>query len=117
MEEEDEYVVAGEAQGGKITVNIGGIPVEMIIDSGASTNVISQALWELLKSQLIKCVSRRRTRKLYAYGAVTRLEMIGTFTTDLSLGSKCVCAEVSVTKGQREPLLGRVSAVELGALK
>ena len=43
-EEEDEYVVAGEAQGGKLTVNIGGIPVEMIIDSGASTNVISQAL-------------------------------------------------------------------------
>lgn len=40
------YVVAGEAQGGKLTVNIGGIPVEMIIDSGASTNVISQALWE-----------------------------------------------------------------------
>ena len=43
-EEEDEYVfaVAGEAQGGEITVNIGGIPVEMIIDSGASANVISQ---------------------------------------------------------------------------
>ena len=47
-EEEDEYVfaVAGDAQGGKLTVNIGGIPVEMTIDSGASANVISQALWE-----------------------------------------------------------------------
>ena len=55
-EEEDEYVVAGEAQGGKLTVNIGGIPVEMIIDSGASTNVISQALWEQLKIQHINCV-------------------------------------------------------------
>ena len=47
-EEEDEYMfaVADEAQGAKLTVNIGGIPVEMITDSGASANVISQALWE-----------------------------------------------------------------------
>jgi len=43
-EEEDEYVfpVAGEAQGGKLTVNIGGIPLEMVIDSGASADVICQ---------------------------------------------------------------------------
>ena len=43
--------------------------------------------------------------------------MIGTFTTDLSLGSKSVSAEVSVIKRQGEPLLGRESAVELGVLK
>ena len=118
-EEEDEYVfaVAGEAQGGKLTVNIGGISVEMIIDSGASANVISQALWEQLKKQHINCVSRRSTKKLYAYGAVTPLEEIGTFTKDLSLGSKSVSAEVTVIKGQGEPLLGRESAVELGVLK
>ena len=115
--EECVLTMAGEARGGKLTVNIGSIPVEMKIDSGASANVISQASWEQLKNQLIKCVSRRSTRKLYAYGAVTRLEVIGTFTTDLSLGSKSVCAEASVIKGQKEPLLGRESAVELGALK
>ena len=52
-EEEDEHVfaVAGEAQGGKLMVNIGGIPEEMIIDSGASANVISHAMWEQLKKQ------------------------------------------------------------------
>ena len=100
-EEEDEYVFAfaGDAQGGKLTVNIGGIPVEMIIDSGPRANVISQALWEQLKKQHIKCVSRRSTKKLYAYGAVTPLEVIGTFTADLSLGSKSVSAEVS-SKGK-----------------
>ena len=118
-EEEDEcvFAVAGEAQGGKLTVNIGGIPVEMIIDSGASANVISQALWEQLKKQHIKCVSRRSTKRLYTYGAVTPLEVIGTFTADLSLGSKSVSPEVTVIKGQGEPLLGRQLAVELGVLK
>ena len=71
-EEEDKHVfaVAGEAQGGKLMVNMRGIPVEMIIDSGGSANVIIQALWEQLKKQHIKCVSRRSTKKLYAYGAV-----------------------------------------------
>ena len=44
-EEEDEFAVVGKAQGGKLTVNNGGIPVQMIIDSGASANVINQALW------------------------------------------------------------------------
>ena len=43
--------------------------------------------------------------------------MIETFTADLSLGSKSVSAEVSVIKGQGEPLLGRESAVELDVLK
>ena len=101
-EEEDEYVftVSGEAQGGKLTVNIGGIPVEMIIDSGARANGISQALWEQLKMQHIKCVSRRSTKKLYAYCKVTHFEVIGTFASDMSLGSKSVSAEVTVIKGQ-----------------
>ena len=51
-EEEDEhaFAVAGEAQGGKLMVNIGAIPEE-IIDSRASANVISQAMWEQLKKQ------------------------------------------------------------------
>ena len=98
-------------------LNIGGIPVKMIIDSGASANVISQILWEQLKKQHIKCVSRRSTKKLYAYGVVTPLEVIGTFTADMTLGSKCVSAEVTVIKGQGEPLLGRESAIELGVLK
>ena len=43
--------------------------------------------------------------------------MIGTFTADLSLGSKSVSADVTVIKGKGEPLLGRESATELGILK
>ncbi|XP_044182144.1 uncharacterized protein K02A2.6-like [Acropora millepora] len=116
-EDEDMFAVAGDAQGGKITVNIGGIPVEMIIDSGASANVISQALWEQLKKQHIKCVSRRSTKKLYAYGAVTPLEVIGTFTTDLSLGSKSVSAEVSASKGKENHYWEENQPLRIGKLK
>ena len=43
-DDDDEYVCAigGGDHGGKVVVNVGGIPVEMIIDSGAIANVISQ---------------------------------------------------------------------------
>ena len=70
-DDDDEYVfaIAGGDHGGRVEVNVGGIPVEMIIDSGASANVISQASWEQLKKCHIKCVSQQNTKKLYAYGA------------------------------------------------
>ena len=117
--DDDEYVfaVVGGDSGGKVVVNIGGIPVEMIIDSGASANVISQASWEQLKKCHIKCVSKQNMKKLYAYGAVSPLEVVGTFTADVTMGKKCVSAEVTVVKGHGESLLGRETATELGVLK
>ena len=60
-------------------VNVGGVSVDMLIDSGASTNVFDQKLWEELKKKHIECVSRKSTKKLYAYGATTPLRVIGTF--------------------------------------
>ena len=63
------------------------------------------------------CVSRKGAKKLHVYGAVTPLEVIGTFIADLTVGCKCVSAEFTVIKGRKEPLLGRESANELGVLK
>ena len=88
----------------------------MIIDSGSSANVIDRILWEELKKQHIKCVSKRSAKKLYAYGSTSPLEVIGTFTADLSLANKCVSAEFTVIQGRGEPLLGRESAMKLGVL-
>ena len=50
-EDEDEYafIVKSASQPGKIEVFIGGILVEMVVDSGASTNVIDKHLWSKLK--------------------------------------------------------------------
>ena len=38
---------------GKIPVKIGGLPVTMIIDSGASCNVIGRNVWEYLKANKV----------------------------------------------------------------
>ena len=43
--------------GRTINVLVGGISVRVLIDSGASTNVIDKGTWEELKSQKIECKS------------------------------------------------------------
>ena len=50
-EDEDEYafIVKSASHPGKIEVFIGGILVEMVVDSGVSTNVIDKHLWSKLK--------------------------------------------------------------------
>ena len=46
---------ANTKYGEKATVRVGGVPVDMLVDSGASTNIMSLKLWEELKSKHITC--------------------------------------------------------------
>jgi len=85
------FAIGGGNHGGKVVVNVGGVPVEMIIDSGASANVISQVTWEKLKKCHIKRVSQQNTKKLYAYGTVSPLDVIGTFTANITTMGNNVC--------------------------
>ena len=53
-EDKDKYafIVKSASQPGKIEEFIGDILVEMVVDSGASTNVIDKHLWSKLRKQL-----------------------------------------------------------------
>ena len=55
---EDEYAFAvnSAAPPEKINVTVGGVVVAVLIDLGASTNVIDKNLWLKLKQEKIKCV-------------------------------------------------------------
>ena len=91
-EELDEYAftVKGTLKTEKVAVFVGGVPVELIIDSGASTNVIGKCLWENLKKKHIKCTSRRAIKRLYAYGSTTPLTVVGTCTAEVNVAGKHV---------------------------
>ena len=78
---------------------VGGISVRMLIDSGASTNVIDIGKWEELKSQKIECKSRKCERKLYAYGSSVPLKVIGCFEARVVLGDRVCGAEFVVIEG------------------
>ena len=80
----------------KMKVNVGGVDLHMLIDSGATSNVIDEhtCTWESLKHAKIKCVS-----------------------CEARIAEKSVPAKFIVIKGKGVPLLGKDTAMELGVLK
>ena len=117
--DEDEYAftVNSVTSPEKIEVTVGGVVVEMLIDSGASTNVIDKNLWSKLKQDKIKCVSRKSDKKLYAYGSKQPLNVLGTFSALVRVERKEIEAEFVVINGEGAALLGRETAIQLGVLK
>ena len=41
----------------RVTFNVGGVDLLMLTDSGASSNIVDEDTWEMLKSKRIKCTS------------------------------------------------------------
>ena len=67
------------------TLVIGGMDVpDVLMDSGASCNVMGQRTWELLKQKGIKCESHKSARELFVSGGVEPLPTLGTFTVDVA---------------------------------
>ena len=117
-EEEPVYAfTVGGTNEEKIEVTVGGCKLNMIIDSGASTNIIDKETWEWLKKNKVKCESARSSRKLYAYASQTPLDVIGTFSCEVSAGSNTASAKFCVINGEGDPLLGKDTATSLGVLK
>ena len=117
-EDDSEYAfTVGDKKQEKIEVIIGGCKLSMIIDSGASTNIIDKQTWEWLKRNKVKCKSTHSDKKLFAYASQTPLDVLGTFSCEVSAGRNTANAEFCVINGKGDPLLGRDTATSLGVLK
>ena len=102
-DDEDAFNVGGVNTSGTINVLLGGISVRMLIDSGASTNVIDKGTWKELKFQKIKCISRKCEKKLYAYGGILPLKFIDCFEARVVLGERVCGTEIVVIEGKGQP--------------
>ena len=90
----------------------------MIVDSGASCNVIGRNVWEYLKAHKVKCVSIKACKKLYSYGSNQPLQVAGTFTAEVSVGERVLSGvEFFVIENKGQALLGRETAIALEVLK
>ena len=96
---------------------MGGVVVAMLIDSGASTNVIDKNLWLKLKQEKIKCVSKKSDEKLYTYGSDQPLNVLGTFSASVKASQNEVEAEFAVIDGKGAALLGKETAIQPSVLK
>jgi len=90
-----------------IILIVGGVAVsDVLIDSGATCNVMGQKL------KGINCESRKSARNLFAYGGTEPLPTLGTFTVN---NSGCR-ADFVVVMGDDRTLLGRETAEILNLL-
>lgn len=103
----------------RLSFCLGGVNVKMLVDSGATSNVMGENAWEKLKAGHIKCHSYvpKTERRLYPYSSSEPLAVKGAFSCDISIGEKTEHTEFIVIKGNGEPLLGRETAVRLGVLR
>ena len=86
----------------KLGVSVGNVPLDIIVDSSATVNVIGQNTWEYLKENKIDCVSRKCTgSKIYAHGSPKPLPVIGTFETPVKAGTCEASCQFSVIKMTR----------------
>ncbi|XP_063411616.1 uncharacterized protein K02A2.6-like [Mytilus trossulus] len=118
--EDDDYAFTVHGNQGKVskfTVNVGGIDVPVVIDSGATVNIIDRTLWEHLKKNKIKCESKTSSKNLYAYGSNKPLTIAVSFNTNVCVNDRCVSADFFVIEEDGQALLGHKTSIELGVLK
>jgi hypothetical protein len=103
----------------RVTVSVRGHPVEFIIDSGASVNIIDKEQLEELKKKLLKCHSGKCEKKLYAYGATEPLDLLGKFRAQISIPDtdNRYEAEFFVLNGNGPSLLSKDTAMKSEILK
>ena len=101
------------------TVQIGGVDLKMLIDSGTNSNIIDEWTWEQLKAKGVKCESQIATpgKKLYLYASNQPLPVKGSFKCKMGVCDRSTRAEVLVIQGRGVSLLRKTTASDLGVLK
>ena len=98
-------------------MKIGGLPITMIIDSGASCNVIGRSVWEYLKANKVACLSTKGSKKLYAYGNNQPVQVAGMFTAEVSVAASVLSGvEFVMIENEGHALVVRETAISLGVL-
>lgn len=72
----------------EVKLTVGGQEVDMLIDSGASCNVIDHQLWEQLQSNGINCENQSENRSMRSYATASKVQVEAEFWSEVELGGK-----------------------------
>ena len=97
-------------------VQIDGNVVEMMIDSGASVNLLDETTFQRINNSGNKTL-RPAHNKIYSYGSATPLPLLGTFTTSIKSSSINSITQLHVVKGNTGNLLSYNTAQKLGLIR
>ena len=97
-----------------MTVSINSTAVSLIIDSGASVNLISAST---LAAITPRPTPSKSTIKLFAYGSKTPIDIVGEFRAVFEARQGRINSFVYVVAGRSESLLSYSTATDLGLIK
>lgn len=99
-----------------VPVKLNGVPVEMLVDSGAQSTVLGEEQFSLLRRKGLKSELVPDNRTLRVYGN-SLLPVVGSFRAVITCYGHQVEEDVLVTKGTGQCLLGSQAAKRLQVLK
>ena len=97
-------------------MKIEGVDVRMMIDSGASINILDERTLKLMTGQR-KVKLCKATTTIYAYGSNSSLPILGQFKGEIESKKKFTCAEFFVVKGMNGSLVCYKTSQELDLIK
>ena len=108
------FKIDKQNEGNKHQIQINDNPVNVLIDSGSTINIIDQTTLETLNPKPPLTTSKV---KIYPYKASKPLQIIGQFTTKIHSEDKSTMAKFQVVPGSSGSLLGRTTSEELDLLR
>ena len=88
--------------------------MNIIIDSGSTTNIIDFKTYKQLFSNILL---EKSNANIYPYNATKKLPLNGYFKSSITANNKTILAKFFVTPGQGGCLLGQKTAVKLDLLR
>ena len=95
-----------------VTVNINNVPVRMMVDTGASVNIIDENSFNRVRKHCTVRLDKPKKR-IFAYASESKLPLVGQFTADINVGTEHVKTTVCVLQGDHGSLLSCVTAQDL----
>ncbi|XP_055615270.1 uncharacterized protein LOC129761559 [Toxorhynchites rutilus septentrionalis] len=120
VDTDTEYVfnVTTTDNDGEVQCEIGGVTISAVIDSGSKYNLLSEIIWQQMKSK--KVVVNNQTRevsKIFKVYGGQELVVLSAFTATIKVGERITSAKFYVVKGNGKILIGRDTATVMGILK
>ena len=102
------------ASSANVTVDISGLAVTVVVDSGAASNLAGEDVCEQLQSKGVPLV--KTTKRLFAYGGERPLDLVGEMEVVFACNKRSVRTVLYILRGKSATLLGLETASELGVL-
>ena len=115
-DEEFIYTIMPSKKTPEITVKIAQVPVQVIIDTGSSVNILSNEHFKEIQHQNPHIKLQPAKTKIFAYGAKHPLHLVGQFTAEVQYNSTSTRSIFLVTKDNNTCLLSYDTSTGLGLL-